>query len=217
MNLLQLENRIKLYEGHYNDDSAELSLMIRADLNEVYRSLPFEKIYPWWVRTDSLTPEAGGGTLLLPLDATFVLSITAPGAGMPMEPYDRQQQLEWAEEIATRGLTTYSLEGEDSTTGRMIVRFSPAANVVAHSVRIAYCPVELAADADIPDGPDPIMSNYIFWQTRVNRLLGDEERQGLVQQSQAQAIVKRRILDAFSMGTLSSVLPRMIPKGGVIA
>lgn len=203
MNLLQIETRIRQLEGHENDDSYALRSGIRSDINEVYLGLANERPWYWWVSHSVITPAAGGATALMPANLNQILWVMKADKTF-LEARDIRTQLQWSAEIQSKTIQSYALDGVDGTTGYVQIALWPAysSDITAY---YTITPTELSADTDTPDGPEDQVSSYLVWATRYLRLLGDEEREGLIEQSRQRSEMILRRLAARNMQMMRSL------------
>jgi len=180
---LQLANEVKAMDSQANVDDAQVLLAVKNAINEAYDYLYCEN--PWWwnVSEASITPDSDG-LLVLPEETAFVLGIQGSN-GSPMNPRSRQQQVEYENEIVGCGIQTYSQEGYDATTGFPVLNTLPA---LTSATTVRYCPqpAELAADGDLIVGPRQVY-HFMKWKAHAIRLLTNEERINLRQESELKA------------------------------
>jgi len=209
---LEVITRIKVFEGHQNDDSASNEAAIRLDINTVYSDLATMADWYWLVQNITLTTTDGQVAASLPTNVSRILSIIHPDGESIIEERDRVEQIEMKKQIERGGRQmkgTFAVDGID-VSGDLSITFAPAAGAGDYSVRVMTMPVELVADGDIMVGPPEIFT-YLIWKTRQLRLMDDEERPSLVSQAERRSSL---VLDQMMRrnGTLARGLRRFNPQ-----
>jgi hypothetical protein len=180
---LQIQNRILAMEGNEGATDTSLLAQLKADINEVYRELNLNYEMYWNILSGTVAASAGAAYITAPSTANSILFVMSP-ASVFLEPRDLGRQLIYADEIDARSAHgTYALRGVNATTGYYELALRPVAAAGNYTVWYTTNPVDLSANADQHKGP-PNVADWLVWRTRYSRLLQDEERGNLIQQSQ---------------------------------
>jgi len=184
MELLEIENQIRAYEGTLEENDPALRTVIRNLINECYVELALIRPWRWLVSTTTITALDGDTHLSLPTDLAYLLRLKHPD-GTIMEPRDEQRQADYELELSNSSrLYTYAWDDFDDPNDQNRVRLIPEASAGDYELRYTIIPPLLAADTDEPRTPlgtgKTLVPSYLIWRVTSLRLLTNHERRELI-------------------------------------
>lgn len=182
--LVQIRNRVLRMEAHQGANDQPLLDEITASINEAYREIHTDLMAHWAIVTAAIVATAGGAELELPGNTEAVVTIT-DSDGEPLEPRDRERQINYKDEIKDSTINTYALDRFDAVKDKVVLTLEPP-EAGTYTVRHTTIPTDLAADTDVPLGP-ALMGDYLLWRARYIRLQGDEERISLMRAARSRS------------------------------
>lgn len=172
--LASIRTQLLAMEGHDRSDLASIILEANLAINAAYRELCH--MQPWFFTMQTETITAASGYLILDPATIHVMEVFDSSAHLLLR-RNRSGQIRYAENLDLLDRSSWAMDGYDPATNAIRLHLEPETAGV-YTVRSAYMPDELAADADEPLGP-PLVGDFLLWSARQSRVKQDEERQYL--------------------------------------
>jgi len=181
--LAELTERVLRMESQGSTNDTNTRLAVRDAINEAYRKFNKMADWPWLLEEATLSPTVGDETVDLPADFGRLLSLN-DSDGNPLSPRSLSRHMNYKSKIANRSIKTYAVKGRVAGVTQLGLVPAASGDLTLYYVKV---PTALSADADVPEGIEEV-GDYLVHQSRVYRLFGDEERMGLLQQSEKMAM-----------------------------